>query len=139
MCKYKSCRRLARRACFQFTVFVSLCFFFFLIFSPLQIRDFPSFISFFHLSLVCRHLSHFGCSDYATNGLRSALSSSSGDINGWFRYSHSSRLTPQITTRAPCWKGLWGARRDLRPLIDTGGFQFFPDFFFLFYPQFLPA
>lgn len=33
-------------------------------------------------SLVCYHLSHCGCSDYATNGLPSALSSSSGDING---------------------------------------------------------
>lgn len=89
-------------------------------------------------SLVFHHFAHFGRSDYATNGLHSALPSSSGDINGWFHYSHSTKLTPQITTRGPLWKGLWGPRCELCLLIDTGGYHF--SWFLLpFGPGFLPA
>lgn len=89
-------------------------------------------------SLVFHHLAHFGRSDYATNGLHTALPSSSGDVNGWFHYSHSTKLTPQITTRGPRWKGLWGPRCELCLLIDTGGYHF--SWFLLpFGPGFLPT
>lgn len=90
-----------------------------IIYSPLQIRDFPLNKNTLHLNfpgktLVRYHRSYFGCPDYATNGLGSALSSSSADINGWLRHSHSTKVTAQITTRAPSWKGLWATQRDLR-------------------------